>query len=193
MLLMYTTLKPIFPVSPSPWAPVASICQDVLLPYMTNPRHASDTLFFLAEEDWRLYEDDQLPQEQLFEASMEEAAVSLSRSPGHGGSSSSQPTAADEQRFLHREAVRLAWERRSSTDAEQNGPRWLKRSTKPARHEFLNPSQHLQDLVRLCTAAHRVQRGNLVWLCWDGDTGPNQPMNVSHGSMFLAVSKSGAD
>ena len=67
-----------------------------MLPWMRDPGHASDTLFFVAEEDWRLYEHDQLPQEQLFEASMQEAAVSLSQSPGHGGSISSQPNAADQ-------------------------------------------------------------------------------------------------
>ena len=61
---------------------------------MTVPRNASDTFFFLAAEDWRLYEADQLPQEQLLQASMAEAGVPLSQSPGLSGSSSSQLTAA---------------------------------------------------------------------------------------------------
>ena len=31
------------------------LSQDHILPYMTDPRHAPDTLFFVVEEDWRLF------------------------------------------------------------------------------------------------------------------------------------------
>ena len=32
--------------------------EDHCIPYCADPRHAEDTLFFVAEEDWRLYEED---------------------------------------------------------------------------------------------------------------------------------------
>ena len=61
---------------------------------MTDPRHASDTFFLLAAEDWRLHEADQFPQKQLLQAFMAEADMPLNQSPGHIGTSSSQLTAA---------------------------------------------------------------------------------------------------
>ena len=111
---------------------------------MTVPRNAFDTFFLLAAEVWRLYEADQLPQEQLPQAFTVEAGVLLSQSPWLSGSSSSQLTAA-------------------------------------VAEEFENPSQHLVDLVQICTVARRQTRGSLTGLCWDGDTGKRPSVRVAGG------------
>ena len=57
-----------------------------MLPYMTDPRHVSDTLVFVLEEDWRLTEEDGFSQAELLEKQRQRGellAVSLSPSQPH--------------------------------------------------------------------------------------------------------------
>ena len=178
------------------------VFEDVLLPYMTDCRHADDTLFLVCEEDFRLFEKDQPDQASLLWADAERGP--LSQSPGPGASSSSGPSRADEPtEVVYKESLLADWKARNAAAAQTmrrgavsqspcDPPKWHSRTQKPKKEDFENPSQHLVDLVRLCTAAHRLQRGHLVWLTWDGDTGKKVKVKPSHGSMLLGVSWIGA-
>ena len=47
------------------------------------------------------------------------------------------------------------------------------------------PSPELRDLVRVCTQAQRVGRGNLVWLAWEANN--ERRTMPSHGSTLIAL------
>ena len=47
------------------------------------------------------------------------------------------------------------------------------------------PSQELTDLVRVCTQAERLGRGNLVWLAWEANN--SKKTMPSHGSTLMAL------
>jgi hypothetical protein len=53
-------------------------------------------------------------------------------------------------------------------------------------------SRDLGDLVSIVTAAYRVQRGGLVWLCYNGSSGPSKKSKAKEkpefGSTLIAVS-----
>ena len=192
-------------VSKSPCQPRAAKCQDVLLPYMSDPRHASDTLFLVMEEDWRLYVADTASQVERLDESMEAAGVPPDVWPRKEPSTARASTSRSLQP-VYVDHVERVWREKnppyagaSASSGEPIAPPagasgWLERTTKPARSEFQTVSQHLVDLVRFCTAAHRKCRGDLVWLCWDGDTHADAYKfpRPSHGSMLLGVSHFGA-
>ena len=78
--------------------------EDVLLPYMTDMRHADDTLFLVCEEDFRLFEADQPTQASLL---WDEAqAHLLSQSPEVGGASASQDADPPPRRSTRRASGR---------------------------------------------------------------------------------------
>ena len=68
---------------------------------------------------------------------------------------------------------------------------WPLRSTKPTREEFENTSSFLKQLVRLVTAAHRSNRGDLVWMSWNGtDNKTKNPMPQHNRELVARVSTS---
>ena len=72
----------------------------------------------------------------------------------------------------------------------EEGRHFARSLTKP-RGAPQEPAEPIKDIVRLCTYAHRKGYGDLVWLTWDGDTGPGYAAKPrpSHGSMLLAVTQ----
>ena len=177
--------------------------QDVLLPYMADPRHADDTLFIVCEEDFRLYERDQPSQAALLWA---DAEPLLRESQGSGASSSGLNREEAPPEPLYKEALQTSWQARNAAsaaamrrDTVSPSPcvpplqQWPSRTQKPKPADFENPSVHLKDIIRLCTAAHRHDRGNVVWLTWNGDTGKKAEIQPSYGSMMIGVSWLGAN
>ena len=158
--------------------------QDVALPYLNDPRHADDTLFFILEEDWRLTRHDGFSRAELLQQQRErgEKIVSLSPDCPPPGAATDQSSG---EALYHRAALKDDWWRITREmhpaplpgKAQGKGKKeaktrqvqaWPLRTTKPSREEFENTSSFLKQLVRLVTAARRSHRGDLVWMCWNG-------------------------
>ena len=181
------------------------ILQDHLLPFMSDSRHPPDTLFLVLEEDWRCYEADcnvstkylvaqhppavrmptgmrddlgeyEVDVEDVLDATMKAAPWNKSEAgagqpsalgepfaPGAGGATLGQPSAA---------SVENMWYTRPSR----------------VKGDAAAPSEELEDIVKLCTAAHRRGKGGLVWLSWDGGGDSGRKLAPCHASTLLAVS-----
>ncbi len=108
---------------------------------MCDERHAPDTLFIVAEEDWRLFAEDMRKREPV---------ATLSQVP-YAGSRPPWPSVAELQ------------ERRDEFSCPPG--EWYAVTRKRAE---MPPTEVLQDLVSYATAASRFQppRDNLLWLSW---------------------------
>ena len=151
------------------------------------------------EEDWRLFqrEDIRRPQRQHSDAEN-------FLSPGAAASSSS-PSAADYRSLKAKVQLGVEWGARVGIGEDfmkQTFPpefhpdkaSFHTRAQKPKAKEFEEPSKYILDMVRICTQAHRANKGELVWLTWDGSEGPKQLESPSpeHASNFIAISRKGA-
>ena len=92
------------------------VFEDVLLPYMCDPRHADDTLFLVCEEDFRLFADDQPSQGKMLWAEAE--ARPLSQSPGSGAASSAAASSADPPETIYKESLKADWQARNAAAAQ---------------------------------------------------------------------------
>ena len=165
--------------------------QDVGLPYMLDPRHPEDSLFFVAESDYRFYPEDcisswyEIVQDEtlpsLDETTLEEtepfAGEEEEPSPspaGEGGDPSPSPedTAAARRPKKRRY---LGW-----TAAQKTG-----RSAAD-----VEVSQELRDLVQCCNRAANLGRGHVIWIGWQS-AGKRKSV-PSFASHLVAVTKHGA-
>ena len=183
--------------------------QDHLLPYMTDSRHAPDTLFFVCEEDWRLYPtaervDAAAVAKEVYTAIAQPLApfpeqpsaaavpsVSLRKAfPPTSG----EPFAPDEddgpEAVPHDAGVdpqSAGWERSAGA--------FYTRQAKPTRRadvESLAPSQEVQDLVKICTLASRRDCGDLIWMSWNGKNERGMRAKPCYGAQMIAVTVTGA-
>ena len=157
------------------------------------------------EEDWRLSRHDG----SLLEQQRERGEDIVSSSPDSPGAASTDELVASEA-LQHRAALDDDWritrevhphpapqlpgkakgkgKKEAKTRSQQAWPRW----TKPSPAELDNASPFLEQLVRLGTAARRSQRGDLVWLCWNGSERRSRQPMPQWGSLLLALSFRGA-
>jgi hypothetical protein len=169
--------------------------QDGLLPLMLDDRWEPDCLFFVFEEDFRFSEYKYKLDASSARASDQRPASSSAAEPAAGGSSgSAAPRPAAEP------AASSSSDRRSAVPFTRGQQSRLEGKTfalpsKPLPEDFRGMSVFLQDLVAMCTAAHRQRHGSLVWLSWQ-PCGPGQKprsvYRVSSGSTAIAISRFGA-
>ena len=185
----------------NPWHLFVFFWQDHIIPYMADPRHAPDTLFFVCEEDFRFYAAEESVEPstigtQLQRLSKEPVAFdTLQEVPG-----SRSGTVNLRDVYMGRlQAAPLLGE--ESWEFGQPYEEWLQcvgafyaRPVKlsSAQLAAIDMTEELQDLVKLCTAAHRSGRGDLVWLSWDGFDRKGCKQRPAHACTLLAVSHRGA-
>ena len=180
-------------------APDPSPCEDHLLPYMADERHPEDTLFFVAEEDFRFYKGDSqaVVGVQKRPLTLEAHWQQLLASEAEG--SATEIYAA---RQMLREATLRAGGKRVYPPESAAEPfaaahervTW-RSASKPERWELAGVSSELLDLVHICTAAKRVGGGGLVWLSFETTRGAKPETGhrrwvrgaPGHGTTLVAV------
>ena len=154
---------------------------------MCHPDTPDDTLFIVAEEDFRLLESHGAA------AGADDMQDWVARSPGASASSSGARASgwgwpAQE---LDASASRPFPEQVLGEESPNTNYRLHAKAVKgrvPDIAEKCDPS--LRDLVKYATAAHREQCGDLIWCTWCGTHA--KPGTPSHGSTLLMLSKCGA-
>ena len=184
------------------------LLQDHMLPYMADERHAPDTLFFVCEEDFRLFARGSMCNCSATLAARAEAAYAASstawraRNPAPVFSGSVEPVATETGEVL-------TWlQRRAGLTMTHNslfGPpasgtdtwREIDRgmfvpSDAPAQRQAWGISEYLEDMVKICTKAHREDLGDLVWLSYDAYDKKGYRTKVQHSATLVALSHYGA-
>ena len=148
--------------------------QDHILPYVLLDQHEDDTLFIIAEEDFRFREaDDVEPQDVAEEVpTSSSAAAASSSAPPRVATRPNFTLHADEPRLPAREAFEL-------------------RAGRP-KSSIVGFRQDLLDLVRLGTHAAREDVGDFIWLSWCGAK-KRRRSRPAHGSTLLMLTKDFAD
>ena len=163
-----------------------------------------DTLFIVLEEDFRLYQQGE-PLASDVGVSQGEEFLS---DPGAASSGAVGPQGQD---LDHRaRLIRAQWTARlgkpshqekvqpgaSRPELDQDHPCFVTRSEHVQKEEF-EPAvtDDLRSMVRLCTAAHRLNVGDIVWFSWNSHATSkpsNQSLSPDYGSQGVAVSVRGA-
>jgi len=175
---------------------------------MADPRHAPDTLFFVVEEDFRLFARHSQCQPEAL-ARVAECAYAASSTAFHARTAvmSEKP---NEPVALGLEEV-YAWRTEQmpivKTGRDLFGPPAMNTDSwkqlvgglytprkKPTRAEIeeFGMSPYLEDLVRIVTAAARKEVGELVWLSYDAFDRRGFKQRVCHAATLIAVSALGA-
>ena len=185
--------------------------QDHIIPYMADDRHAQDTLFFVVEEDFRLFERHSQAQPVIL-SGVAEAAYAASTTAKTArpqfqetvNEMESAPNALTLDELYH---WRYTSAPHAAAELDFFGPpvagtdRWKQIAgglygpvSKPtaAEIEQVGVSVYLQDMVKMVTAAQREGLGNLVWLSYEAKNAKGMKNRVVHGATMIAVSAVGA-
>ena len=179
-----------------------------MLPYMVDERHAPDTLFFVCEEDFRLFARGSPNNCSITLNQKAEAAYAASSTAWRARNAAPVFPGSAEPVATELGAVstwRERQQRRTTTHSSFFGPpvsgsdKWLEiergmfvPTDGPAQRESLGGSEFLEDMVQICTKAHREDLGDLVWLSYDASPRQGYKTKVQQSATLLALSHSGA-
>ena len=174
--------------------------EDVGLPYITDGRHSPDTLFLVAENDFRFYRDhcvstkdwlsevDEFVSEYLEGPDMVDSWGILQ--PAYAPDAHPVPPSSDEEAGGGKTTVEPDAHRDKREIQREGLSYWGFSPGRKFVGEEAFMSEELNDLVRIATFAHRRGKGDLIWYSWVGaKTRKTMP---SHGSTLVGVSKEGA-
>lgn len=139
---------------------------------MLDPRFPEDTLFLVAEQDFRFFEDDCVFQEDWLRLIAEAQAV-------------------DEEESRARRRLFELWELEEEGKGKAHGKAyggWMPKAPKGKDvGTHLEFPELLGDLVDIVTQAKRIGLGGITWFAWCGSG--KKKAQVSHGSHLLGISK----
>ena len=178
---------------------------------MTDPRHAPDTLFFVAEEDWRLFPEDEgidaeVVAKQVFEDAGGASSTSAFAETVNQGSTQVKVSLtraydittgepfAPERNTGRAQGSDSAGVEPAQPGREKSAGSFYRRPAKPSvkKEEDTKPGRHLEYLVKMVTLAHCTDVGDFVWLTWCGRSQRGGRAKPSNGTMLVAVSVAGA-
>ena len=190
------------------------------LPYMADASHSEDTVFFVAEGDFRFYREDaereatlmdQLcalyrlgrsldlvgPAEGVWQAPIPHGTLPPCEPVAQGGGAASSGLGEPVAPSPGAGSASAALPEAPLPEPEEEEDCDV--YTSPAKGspaEFLDPSPELLDLLAYMTAAAQHDRGNLVWFGWNASpTGSDKPKRstaISNGSQLIAITAKGA-
>ena len=174
---------------------------------MADERHVPDTLFFVVEEDFRLFaRHSTLVPEAL--ARVAESAYAASstayaaRTPTVSETVNEPVALALDEMYRWRYEMKPICSRRDLFGPPAHGTDSWKMligglynpKCKPsnAEVEATGISEYVEDLVKMVTAAHRAGMGDLVWLSYESHSKQGKRCRVCNASTLVAVSANGA-
>ena len=141
--------------------------KDHIIPYCADQRHPMDTLFFIAEEDWRLAQSHAAPGVDLTGLTDDlhmalETPESLLELEAVRGENRSFP------RWQIPKELTADDQADPPADGEwiDEGLRFHRRATKPSKGEFTTTTRWLVDMIKICTEASRAGASDLLWMSW---------------------------
>ena len=143
--------------------------EDHVLPYCADQRHPPDTLFFVAEEDWRLKEAHCMPMQ---EGALAELPADLQQRLGKPQTEEELQEARANVRFPRDQHLSAPPAGQAAGQPDPNA--WEPppvpfdaRGQKPASEEFTATSSHITNLVKIMSESSRAGAGHLLWLSWN--------------------------
>ena len=142
--------------------------EDHILPFCADQRHPRDTLFIVAEEDWRLKEAHCMP---LHEGALAELPADLQQRLGKPQTEEEVRDARANVRFPRDQHLSAPPAGQAAGQPDPNA--WEPppvpfdaRGHKPASEEFTATSSHITNLVKIMSESSRAGAGHLLWLSW---------------------------
>ena len=168
--------------------------KDHILPYCADWRHPSDTLFLIAEEDWRLHANhdtqglwssNELNPNRVRELTSPSTVSQLQTERG--------PVVYPQFRHLVEPPADSAGgaDAHGKKDWQESGLGFYSRGEKPSAAEFAETSQELQDIVKIACEADRAGCGDLLWMSWM-EASARRKRAPSRYSGLIAISALGA-